>query len=377
MTISDADDRAGPRTTGPAATRVWRLSELVRLLGGRLRGKDRDVRGIAALEGAAGDELSFLVSPKHLPELATCRSAALIVPPACADVAAAAGRSLILTPDPYLYFARAASLMYPSAPARGGVDPRAVIGIDGMIAASTEVRALACIGDRVTIGERCVIHAGVVIGDDVRIGDDSVLHPRVVVHDGCAIGRRVTIYSGAVIGADGFGMAWNGGEGKDGGHWCRIPQRGGVVIGDDAEIGANSAIDRGTLTDTVIGRDVRIDNLVQIAHNVRIGDHTAIAGCAGIAGSTRIGARCLIGGAAMVVGHLSIADGTTIGAGTRVSKSVREPGHYTSYFPFSSFDDWRLNAAHLRQLDRIVGRVKDVEAAVKALGELQTPPTVG
>ncbi|OWQ44663.1 UDP-3-O-(3-hydroxymyristoyl)glucosamine N-acyltransferase [Roseateles noduli] len=368
MTVSEADDRAGPRTTGPAATRVWRLSELVELLGGRLRGADRHVRGIAALDGAAADELSFLVSLKHLPELATCRSGALIVPPACADAAAMAGRSLILTPDPYLYFAQAALLMYPPMPARGGVDPRAVIGIDGAIAASTEVRALACIGDRVTIGERCVIHAGVVIGDDVRIGDDSVLHPRVVVHDGCEIGRRVTICSGAVIGADGFGMAW------DGERWCRIPQRGGVVIGDDAEIGANTAIDRGTLTDTVIGRDVRIDNLVQIAHNVRIGDHTAIAGCVGIAGSTRIGARCLIGGAAMVVGHLSIADGTTIGSGTRVSKSVREAGHYTSYFPFSSFDDWRLNAAHLRQLDRIVGRVKEVEAAVKALGKSQAPP---
>jgi UDP-3-O-[3-hydroxymyristoyl] glucosamine N-acyltransferase len=335
------------------------LSEIVARLGGELVGEDVAVSRVAPLENAGEGEISFLANPKYRKQLEVTQASALIVSPVLVE--AAAGHALIVTPDPYLYFAKLAQCFHPRPTPEPGVHPSSVVGEGTCIGTSSEVREHVSIGRNVVVGERCCIMPGVVLGDNVTIGDDVTLNPNVVIYRECVIGSRVTIHSGSVIGADGFGYA----PSRDG--WVKIPQTGRVLIGDDVEIGANTTIDRGALDDTVIGQGVIIDNLVQLAHNVTVGEGTAIAGCAGISGSTKIGARCTIGGAAMIVGHIEIADRTHIGGGTLVSKSIRQADNYASSYPFSTYKEWVANAVHLRRLDDFVKRIKELEREVQSL----------
>ncbi|HEX7111477.1 MAG TPA: UDP-3-O-(3-hydroxymyristoyl)glucosamine N-acyltransferase, partial [Mizugakiibacter sp.] len=169
------------------------------------------------------------------------------------------------------------------------------------------------------------------------------------------LGKRVLVHPGAVLGADGFGLAFE----RD--HWIKVPQLGGVRIGDDCEVGANTTIDRGALGDTVLEEDVRLDNQIQIAHNVKIGAHTALAGCAAVAGSAKIGRYCLIGGSAGILGHLEVADRVTITAMSLVTHSIREPGEYSSGSPLEPNRRWRRNAARIRHLDELARRVAALE----------------
>jgi len=203
------------------------------------------------------------------------------------------------------------------------------------------------IGRNTNVQDGSVVHvtpeAPCIIGEGVTIGDDSCLYPRVVVYPGCSLGKRVIVHSGAVIGADGFGIA------PEAGRWVKIPQIGAVRVGDDVEIGANTTIDRGALDDTVLEEGVKLDNLVQIAHNVRVGAHTAIAGCAGVAGSADIGRHCTIGGAAVILGHLRIVDHVHVSAGTLISRSILKAGTYTGIYPFDEHASWMRSAAGLRR----------------------------
>jgi UDP-3-O-[3-hydroxymyristoyl] glucosamine N-acyltransferase len=217
------------------------------------------------------------------------------------------------------------------------------------------------IGEGAKIGAACVIMEGCSIGAGVTIGENVRLYPRVVIYHGCVLGNNIIAHSGVVIGADGFGIA------MEEGRWLKIPQIGRVVIGNDVEIGANTTIDRGALDDTVIEEGVKLDNQIQIAHNVRIGAHTAIAGCVGIAGSATIGKYCRIGGSAGILGHLQIADYVEIASFTLIGKSIREKGSYSGIFPFSSNQEWRKNAAHLRHLDKLADRIKQLEQQMAAL----------
>jgi UDP-3-O-[3-hydroxymyristoyl] glucosamine N-acyltransferase len=222
------------------------------------------------------------------------------------------------------------------------------------------------------IGARSVLGPNCVIGTGARLGEDCRLHAHVTVQHGCVIGNRVVLHPGCVIGSDGFGLAW------EGENWLKVPQVGRAILGDDVEVGANTSIDRGALDDTVIEEGVKLDNLIQIAHNCRIGKHTAIAGCVGIAGSTRIGAWCQIGGAAMIIGHLEIADRVIVSAGTFVAKDIREAGTYTSVQPLMRHADWLRNAAHLRHLDDLARRIKDLEkqiAGIPSKGAQEPAPT--
>jgi UDP-3-O-[3-hydroxymyristoyl] glucosamine N-acyltransferase len=225
----------------------------------------------------------------------------------------------------------------------------------------------AVVGHGVTLGENVRIGPGCVVGDGVSIGEGGLLHANVTIYRECVIGKRVILHSGCVIGSDGFGNA------KDGDAWVKIPQIGRAVLGDDVEIGANTAIDRGALEDTVIGNCVKLDNLVHIAHNIHIGDYTAIAGCVGMAGSTRIGSRCTIGGAAMIVGHIEVGDNVHISGGTVISKSITRPGHYTGIFPFSEHGDWIRNGAHMRHLDQMNKRIRELEKALAAAAAKNEP----
>jgi UDP-3-O-[3-hydroxymyristoyl] glucosamine N-acyltransferase len=240
----------------------------------------------------------------------------------------------IVSDNPYAYFARVSQLFNPVVLQAGGVHPSAVVS------------------QKASLGERVSIGAGCVIGDDVVIGDDCCLYPRVVIYPKCTLGKRVVAHAGVVIGADGFGIA------RDEGRWVKIPQIGGVRIGDDVEIGANTTVDRGALDDTVIEEGVKLDNQVQVGHNVRIGAHSAVAGCVGIAGSADIGRHCTIGGAAMIHGHITIADHVHVSAGTLISRSLHKPGTYTGFYPFDEHEAWRRSAAQLRRLSKVKSKGK-------------------
>jgi len=211
----------------------------------------------------------------------------------------------------------------------------------------------------VRIGARTVIHPHVVIGDDAEIGPDCLIHARVSIREACRLGARVVVQDGAVIGADGFGFAPAKAEG--GLRYEKIEQLGGVRIGDEVEIGANTCIDRGALDDTVIEDGVKLDNLIQVGHNVRIGAHSAMAGCVGIAGSAVIGRRCTVGGGAIVLGHLTLADDVHISAASVVMRSIRQPGQYSGVFPIDDNAAWEKNAATLRQLHTLRERIRTLE----------------
>lgn len=252
----------------------------------------------------------------------------------------------IIVDDPHLAYARASRLFVSDKHQSCGVSPHAVVSETATLADDVAIGHFSVIGRETVIREGARIGAGVLIGDQVVIGNNTVLEHGAVVLDASIIGAECMISAGAVIGSSGFGYA------RKGKQWERIEQLGKVVIGDRVDIGANTAIDRGALDDTVIENGVKLDNLIQIAHNVRIGKNTVVAGCVGIAGSTRIGERCRIGGRAAILGHLEIADEVDILANTLVSQSIAEPGEYASMIPAQPARIWRKNLAMLRRLGR-------------------------
>ena len=338
------------------------LRELADRCGAELAG-DGDVMiyRVATLEDADAESISFLSNARYRAQLASTRAGAVIVAPRDAQTTAL---PKLVTSNPYAVYARVASIFHPREEAVAGIHPTAIVAATAKVAPSAMVGPNVVIGERASVGERAQIHAGCVIGDGCSVGDEVTLYPRVVVYSNSVLGPRTIVHSGAVIGADGFGMA------EQDGRWLKVPQVGRVVIGADVEIGANTTIDRGALGDTVVEDDVKLDNQIQIGHNCRIGAHTAIAGCAGIAGSTTIGRNCKIGGAAMIIGHLVIADGTTISAMTSVSESIHTPGVYTSVFPALPHLEWQHVASVLRRLRSFAKRVRALERVLdKKAGE--------
>jgi UDP-3-O-[3-hydroxymyristoyl] glucosamine N-acyltransferase len=318
------------------------LQEIVRRLGGRVEGDATlAVSGVATLDDAGPGEITFLANPRYRARLASTRAGAVILGPRDRDATAIAR---IVAENPYAYYARTVALFHPPQPVVAGVHPTAVVDATATVAASAQIGPTAVVGPGARVGERARIGAGSVLGEGASIGDDTLLHPRVTVYHGCVVGARCILHSGAVIGADGFGMA------PDAGAWVKIPQVGRAVLGDDIEVGANTTIDRGALGDTVVEDGVKIDNQVQVAHNCRIGAHTVIAGCTGISGSTVIGRHCVIGGGAGLVGHITLCDGVTVSGMTFITKSITVPGVYSSGLPMMPHADWLRNAAQLRRL---------------------------
>ena len=330
-----------------------RLRQLAQACGAELSG-DGDVLidRVATLDGADKGAIAFLSNPKYRSRLATTRASAVILAPG--DAAGTALPKLIAD-NPYAAYARVAAALHPPRAPAPGVHSTAVVAAGARVAASATVGPHAVIGERTAVAERARIGAGTVVGEDCSIGAECVVHPRVVLYARTELGPRTIVHSGAVIGADGFGMA------EQGGRWLKVPQIGRTLVGADVEIGANTTIDRGAIGDTVIEDDVKLDNQIQIGHNCRIGAHTAIAGCVGIAGSTNIGRNCKIGGAAMISGHLDLAEGTVVSAATAVFDSIRSPGVYTGTFPALPHRDWRHVASAMRRLRSIVARLRALE----------------
>lgn len=330
------------------------LSDIVSRLGGELLDDNGvTISQAASLEAAGANHISFLARNTHRGALASTRAGAVIVGH---DTRDATKLPRIVAANPYAYFARVSQLLNPQDMPVPGIHLSAVVDASAVIADSAHIGAFAFIGARAHVGERAVIGEACVVSEEAAIAEEVRLYPSVVVYARCRIGARSIVHSGTVIGADGFGMA------EEEGQWIKIPQLGCVVIGEDVEIGANTTIDRGTSGDTMIEDGVKMDNQIQIGHNVVIGAHTAIAGCVGIAGSARIGRHCKIGGRVSVLGHISIADGTAISACAFISKSIDTPGVYGGSYPFSKQADWRRNAAHLRNLDSLAKKIRELEA---------------
>ncbi len=332
-----------------ASTSSYTAGTLAERFGLTVHG-DPDVRvsGVATLAAAGPDRLAFLSNPRYRSQLATT-SAGIVVMRA-GDADGHAGTAL-LARDPYVAYARIAALFEARAAAPAGIHPSAVVDPSASVDPTASIGPLVSIGARSVVGAGATVGPGCVIGEDCVVGEGSRLVARVTLVVRVRLGRRVTLHPGAVLGADGFGLA------MEDGHWINVPQLGGVVVGDDSDIGANTTIDRGALDDTVIEEDVRLDNLIQIGHNVRIGAHTAVAGCVGIAGSTRIGRYCLLAGKVGVAGHLDICDKVVVHAMTMVSASITEPGEYSAGIPAQPTREWRKNAVRIRQLDSLARRV--------------------
>jgi len=334
---------------------------------------DPQIAGIGSLSSAGNTEISFIVHSKYLEQLYTTQAAVVIVlpevnemlisaGPTAGDLAEIANRFVrVVSPQPYLLYARLAQWFDAARQplSTPGIHPTACVDASANVAASAVIGPNAVIGARSVIGASVRLGAGVVVGADVVIGDSSVIHPRVSIYDGVKIGSRAIVHSGAVLGADGFGFAPDSTLGK--GAWGKIPQLGGLLIGDDVEIGANTTIDRGALENTIIEDGVKLDNQIMIAHNCRVGAHTAMAACVGVAGSTTIGKRCTIGGASMLSGHLILGDDVHISGGTAVTANVLTPGRYTGVFPFAEHADWQKNAAVIGQLSQLRKRLRLLE----------------
>ena len=336
---------------------MLRLDEIVARFGGEIVGAgDTAISRISTLEQAGPGDLAFLANPKYRHQLATTRASAVIMAPPALDGLAAA----ILTPQPYLYYARVAQWLNPPPAATAGIHSSAVV--EGEVAATASIGPNVWIGPGAVIGDGVIIGANCSIAAGATIGPGSRLAANVAIYADCHLGARCLVHAGAVIGADGFGFAREA-EGA----WVKIPQVGRVLIGDDVEIGAGTTIDRGALGDTVIADGVKLDNQIQVGHNVQIGAHTAMAGCVGIAGSAVIGARCTVGGGAIILGHLQIADDVNVAAGTLVAKSIRTAGTYSGAVPFLAHGDWLKNFSRLRHLDAMADKIRALEQRLAAL----------
>jgi UDP-3-O-[3-hydroxymyristoyl] glucosamine N-acyltransferase len=310
------------------------------------------VDDVAALANAGARSLSFLSGSGFTRHLKATKAAAVILR---AEHAADSPTASLVADNPYATYARMAAVIRPAPSYPGGVHVSAVIADSARVADSAHIAANAVIEDRAVIGHNAYVGAGAVIGPDCSIGEGSRVLANSTLVQRVRIGKRCIIHSGTVIGADGFGNALT----PDG--WIKVPQFGGVRIGDDVEIGSGTTVDCGAIDDTVIGNGVRLDNQIQIGHNVVIGEHTAMASGCAIAGSARVGSRCMFAGMVGMAGHIEVCDDVIVNGKGMISKSIAEPGAYASNFPIEPVRDWNRRVAMLRRLDRLVERVSRLE----------------
>lgn len=331
----------------------WTLADLAARVDAQLIGDGTQVvTGLATLQDANPDQLSFLANSQYRKYLADSQAGAVLLTEA--DAQAFKGNALVVA-NPYLAYARLSHLFDPKPRPSAGIHPSAVIAADAQVDPSASIGAGAVVEAGAVIGADVMLGAQCYVGARSRIGAGGWLASRVTLYHDVIIGDRVVIQSGAVVGSEGFGFA------GDAGQWQKIAQIGGVRIGNDVEIGANTTIDRGALSDTRIGDGVKLDNQIQIAHNVQIGDYTAMAACVGISGSTRIGRHCTIAGGVGMVGHIEICDNVFVSGMTMVTRSITEPGAYSSGTAMQTSADWKKSAARFRQLDSLAKRVQQLE----------------
>lgn len=337
----------------------YSLDEIAKTLGGVVVGDGSTIiQRVASLANAKAGDISFLSDTKYLKTLMASHASAYVL---SHENSALSDAPKILVDHPYVYFAKLSALLNPGNVIDIGIAATAVVAASAVIPKSCSIGHHVVIGENVTLAENVTIGSGSVIESNVSIAENTKLEPNVTIKHGCEIGKRCHIFSGAVIGSDGFGYA------EDSGRWVKIPQVGRVIIKDDVDVGANTTIDRGALDDTLIEQGAKLDNLIQIGHNCVIGAHTVIAGCVGIAGSARIGKHCKIGGAAMVLGHLEIADHVTISPGSMITRSLTSADTYTAIMPFQTHKAWLTTAAKIRHLDTFADKIKQLEQEIALL----------
>lgn len=340
-------------------SKQYSLSAIAETLGGYVLGEGSvSIARVASLTNAKSGDICFINDAKYQKALVSCEASAFVLRARDADLTTL---PRIIVDHPYAYFAKLSAFLNPLAFAKLGIAPSAVVDASAIIPPSCSIAPLVFIGENVILCENVVIGAGCVIENNVTIADNTCLEPHVVIKHHCEIGPNCHIFSGAVIGSDGFGYA------EEAGVWLKIPQVGRVVIHANVDIGANTTIDRGALDDTIIEEGVKLDNLIQIGHNCIIGAHTVIAGATGVAGSAKIGRHCKIGGAAMILGHLEIADHVTISPGTMITRSLAKADTYTALMPFQTHKVWLNTAAKIRNLDSLSDKIKNLEKELALL----------
>jgi len=350
-------------------TLTMTLRQLAEALGAQLKGPGTlQITGLATLQEATAGQLSFLANKQYRKYLDDSQAGAVLLK--AEDAEGFAGNALIVA-DPYLAYARISHLFDPKPKAVAGIHPSAVVHEDAQVDASASIGPFVVIESGARIGANVTVGAHCFIGARCVIGDGGWLAPRVTLYHDVTIGKRVVIQSGAVIGGEGFGFA------NEKGVWQKIAQIGGVTLGDDVEIGVNTAVDRGALSDTRIGNGVKLDNQIQIAHNVQVGDHTAMAACVGISGSTRIGKHCMIAGGVGMVGHIDVCDNVFVSGMTMVTRSITEPGGYSSGTAMQPLAEWRKSAARIRQLDEMSKRLQQLEKRVDTVTSGGQPASEG
>ncbi|MCX7120926.1 MAG: UDP-3-O-(3-hydroxymyristoyl)glucosamine N-acyltransferase [Gammaproteobacteria bacterium] len=317
------------------------ILDLAKHISAKIIGDDKAViTQLAPIDRAKNGELTFLKDKLHQRYLSETAASAVILTQANVQESTA---TLLVVDNAELAFARIAQLFNTQKKPLSGIHSTAVIASTALIDPSASIGAYCVIGDNVVIGKNTILYSGVIISDDVTIGSDCLIYSRVTLYHEVVLGDRVILHSGAVIGADGFGLAQN----KD--SWEKIPQLGSVTISDDVEIGANSCVDRGALNNTIIENGVKIDNFVQISHNVIVGAHTVIAGCSAIAGSTTVGHHCVIAGAVNIAGHLTVCPNVVLTGCAAVTKSIKEPGVYSSGTGLLPNLEWRKCVVRFRK----------------------------
>ena len=341
------------------------LQQITRQLGGSVSSNpDTQISRVGSLALAQAGAIAFFNDAKYKVQLSSTAASAVIIRPEYADLT---DLPKIITDNPYAYFAKVSALLNPSHTPVNGIHSSAVIHASAKLPANCSVGAHVVIEHNVTLGSNVIISAGCVIERNSSIADNTILEANVTIKHGTQIGKNCHLFSGCVIGNDGFGYAEE--VNNNSRNWVKIPQVGCVVIHDFVDIGANTTIDRGAIDDTVIEEGVKLDNLIQVAHNCRIGAHTVIAGCVGIAGSAIIGKHCKIGGAAMILGHLTIVDGVTISPGSMIMRSIPKAGTYTALMPSQAHEDWLKTAANIRHLSPHLSQLTD---KIKALEQMVT-----
>lgn len=337
----------------------YNLNQLAEHIGARLQGDGRCViTHVGPLHPGKAGTLTFCRPGKFSDKLRETQASAVIV---AADDAEICPVPALIVENPETAFAKIATLFDQAAQTKPGIHPTALIGENCQIPASCYIGPYVVIEEGVTLGEGCRIHAHSVIAHHCQIGDHCTLGPRVTLYPLVSMGHHSIIHSGSVIGSDGFGYT------PTASGWKKTPQIGTVEIGSHVEIGANTTIDRGALESTQVGDGVKLDNLIQLAHNTKIGQNTVIAACTGIAGSTVIGKNCIIAGGVGFAGHLQITDGVTITGMAMVTKSITEPGVYSSGTGLLPSQEWRKNAVRFRHLNELAAKVKELETQLKHL----------
>lgn len=333
------------------------LKELAEYLGGSVRGDETcRISGLASLETARADQITFLANPKYASKVADTGAGAVLMAPGGESF----GRNTIDVSNPYLAFAKLLSLFYVQPQSPVGVMPEACIGIGVSLGEDVSIYPGAVISDNVTLGDRCVIHPGVVLYAGVTVGDDTTIHANVVIRERCRVGNRCVLQPGVVIGCDGFGYA------PDGSSYYPIPQIGIVVLEDDVEVGANTCIDRAALEVTLIKRGTKLDNLVQVAHNCQIGEDCMIVSQVGISGSTKIGNHVTLAGQVGVAGHLTIGDNVIVGAQSGVPSSLSANAGYSGT-PVLPHKDWLKSMAVVANLPDLRKTVATLEKRIASL----------